>query len=222
MQPLIRLNEPTLLFGHGQAMEDPRDGLTLFGPLDEGKPYGIKAGVIGRKDRIRRFKEWVKRIQGPISNDKPQLSRPPFPGFEAAFRIPWDPEPALHIEILDDELDCIYLDDKYQRVYETVNVYSSKIVEAITEEETKIDIWFVIVPDEVYKYCRPKSIVEANLRIAAEGKMSPNAALKAQSMAFMFQDMNEDAVPYQYEVNFHNQLKARLLKDAVLTQIIRE
>src|SRR5436853_1366048 len=103
MKDLIHIPEPRLLFRHKQAMEDPRDGLTLFGPLDEGKPYGIKAGVIGRKDGIRRFKDWVKRIQGPISNDKPQLSRPPFPGFEAAFRIPWDPQPALQIELLDDE-----------------------------------------------------------------------------------------------------------------------
>lgn len=41
MEELIKLTEPPLLFGHGQAMEDPRDGLSLFGPLDEGKTYGI-------------------------------------------------------------------------------------------------------------------------------------------------------------------------------------
>lgn len=222
MQPLIRITEPTLLFGHGQAIEDPRDGLTLFGPLDEGKPYGIRAGVIGRKDGIRRFKEWVERIQGPISNEKPQLSRPPFPGFEAAFRIPWDPQPALESVIPDDELGCMFLDDRHQRVYKTVDVYSSRILEAINEEETKVDIWFVIVPDEVYKYCRPKSVVEEQLRVEAEGKMKPRMAQKAQTGTFLFDQMNEDAVPYQYEVNFHNQLKARLLKDAVLTQIIKE
>ena len=45
--PLIRLEEPPLLFKYGQSVEDPRDGLTLFGPLDEGRPYGVRAGVIG-------------------------------------------------------------------------------------------------------------------------------------------------------------------------------
>lgn len=222
MEPLVRIKEPTLLFAHGQTMEDPRDGLTLFGPLDEGKPYGIKAGVIGRKDGIRRFKDWVQRIQGPISNEKPRPSRPPFPGFEAAFRIPWNPQPGLEIEIGYDELDCMYIDDKYKRVYNTVDVYSSRIIEAIKEEETKVDIWFVIVPDEVYKYCRPKSVVEAKLRVKAEGKMQPKMAQKAQVQPFFFEELNEDAIPYQYEVNFHNQLKARLLADAVLTQIIKE
>src|SRR5918999_5303169 len=104
MKPLIKLDEPTLLFRHDQAMEDPRDGLSLFGPLDEGKTYGIRAGVIGRKDGIRRFKNWVERIQGPISNEPLQIARPPFPGFEAAFRIPWNPQPTFQIEISDDDL----------------------------------------------------------------------------------------------------------------------
>jgi hypothetical protein len=55
MKDLIYIPEPRLLFRHGQAMEDPRDGLTLFGPLDESKPYGIKAGVIGTETGIKCF-----------------------------------------------------------------------------------------------------------------------------------------------------------------------
>ena len=38
----------------------------------------------------------------------------------------------------------------------------------------------------------------------------------------MFPEENTAAVPYQYELNFHNQLKARLLEKKILTQIIRE
>jgi hypothetical protein len=49
MMQLIRLPEPKLLFGHNQSVEDPRDGLTLFGPLDEGKTFGIRPAVIGTK-----------------------------------------------------------------------------------------------------------------------------------------------------------------------------
>ena len=45
--PLIRLAEPKLPFGHNQAVEDPRDGLSLFGPLDKAKTYGIRPAVIG-------------------------------------------------------------------------------------------------------------------------------------------------------------------------------
>src|SRR3990172_8321654 len=104
MRDLIKLSEPTLLFRHDQAMEDPRDGLSLFGPLDEGKPYGVRGGVIGTKDGIRRFKRWLERIQGPISNDPSERARPPFSGFEAIFQIPWNPQPTLEIQISDEGL----------------------------------------------------------------------------------------------------------------------
>ena len=204
-------------------MEDPRDGLTLFGPLDQGKPYGIRAGVLGTTEGIRRFKGWVEKIQRPISNTPPDIARPPFTGFEATFRIPWNPEPVIEIAIDKEELlRNVHLDDKHQRVYKTVEVYSSKILETLKEEEAKVDIWFVIVPDEVYKYCRPKSFLDVASRIEATGKMPASYAKKLQSAPSLFPQENIDAVPYHYEVNFHNQLKARLLQHDALTQIIRE
>ena len=55
MKDLIHIPEPRLLFRHDQTVEDPPDGLTLFGPLDESKPYGIRAGVIGTETGIKSF-----------------------------------------------------------------------------------------------------------------------------------------------------------------------
>lgn len=223
MRKLIRLHEPMLLFRHGQAMEDPRDGLTLFGPLDEGRPYGIHAGVIGTKGGIARFKQWVDKIQGPISNNPPLLSRPPFPGFEAIFRIPWKTEPVLEIEVSEEELNKSFLvDDKHQRVYKTVDVFSGRIAEALRQQEEKVDIWFVMIPDEVYKYCRPKSSVEKTLQIDSKNRMSLKQAKNLLVEPSLFQEENLAATPYYYEVDFHNQLKARLLEHKVPVQIIRE
>ena len=223
MDKLIRLPEPTLLFGYNQAMEDPRDGLTLFGPLDEGKPYGVRAGVIGGRQGIERFKRWAQDIQRPISSKPPYPFRPPFPGFEAAFGIPFDIKPRVEIEIPDKELnDALFLDDKFQRVFNTVEIYSKRIIKHIKEEDVKIDIWFIIIPDDVHRYCRPQSTVAADLRVKAEGKMSLKRARSFQDTPSMFEDENVDAIPYQYEVNFHNQLKARLLEHEALTQVIRE
>lgn len=220
---LIRLPEPALLFGHGQEMDHPRDGLSLFGPLDEGKPYGIRAGVVGTRDGIRRFNAWVGRIQSLLSNNPPEISRPPYPGFEAVFRIPWNPQPALALEISETELhEALYLDDKHQRVFKTVDVYANRILEAKREEDTEVDLWFVIVPDEVYRYCRPRAFVETGLRVEAEARMSVKFAQRLLDTASLFEEQNVDAEPYHYEVNFHNQLKARLLKHDALTQIIRE
>lgn len=223
MIELIRLSEPALLFRHNQALEDPRDGLALFGPLDAGKPYGIRFGVIGTTEGIRRFKEWVERIQKPITNQPAQIARPPFPGFEAVFRIPWDIKPVLTLHVSEQEINStVLLDDKYQRVYKTVELFSSRIIAAKKNEDTTPDIWFVIIPDVVYKYCRPNSTVESPARIEAESKMPAKRAQNLLTQPSLFKEENEAAIPYHFEVNFHNQLKARLLHVSIPTQIVRE
>lgn len=160
---LIHFPEPTLLFRHNQSVEDPRDGLSLFGPLDKGSPYGIRAGVIGTKDGLRRFRDWAVKIQGAVIQPDPdelfQLSHPPYPGFEAAFRIPWNAVPVLEIEIEREALNkSLYLANKHRRVYGTVDLYAEKILRAIKDEDAKVDVWFVLVHDDVYKYCRPESM----------------------------------------------------------------
>ena len=124
MRKLLKLDEPRLLFQHAQAMEDPRDGLTLFGPLDEGKPYGIRAGVVGTRSGITKFRSWVDWVQHPVRVQTPVLARPPFPGFEAACRVPWHSAPALTIEVDKNELRAkAGLDDRHQRVFQSVLPY---------------------------------------------------------------------------------------------------
>lgn len=68
MRRLIRIDEPKLLFGHGQKAEDPRDGLTLFGPIENTKPYGIRNGVLSTKEGLRKFKDYLISIQTPVYN----------------------------------------------------------------------------------------------------------------------------------------------------------
>lgn len=224
MNELIHIPEPLLLFGHNQAMEDPRDGLTLFGPLDHGKPYGIKAGVIGTKSGIEYFERWVAWIQRPVFTRPPVLGRPPFPGFETVFRTLWNLKPALTLTVTDQEIDeFLYLDEPHQRVYGTVSVFSKRIHDAIKEEEAKPEIWFVVVPDRVWKYCRPKSVIDPALRQQAMKSFTkPKAAKAFYATRSLFPEMEQDATPFVYEEQFHNQLKARLLEDMVLTQIVRE
>ncbi|NIV95378.1 hypothetical protein GWN42_21940, partial [candidate division KSB1 bacterium] len=224
MFKLIQLQEPTVLFGHDQAVEDPRDGLTLFGPLDEvSKPHGIRYAAIGTEEGIRYFQEWVKKIQGPISNSPPDIARPPFPGFEAVFGIPFLPEPSLRIEIEKQEINrAVHIDDRHQRVYKTVEIFSDRILQATREEDEHIDIWFVVIPDKVYELCRPQSYVQPTLRIKAKKRMSSKYGKRLRKEPSLFHEENVAAAPYQYEVNFHNQLKARLLSQKIPIQIIKE
>lgn len=224
MRNLIRLPEPKLLFRFGQTMEDPRDGLTLFGPLDEISPYGIRAAVVGTKEGIQKYKAWVLWVQRLVRLAAPSPARPPFPGFESVFRIPWKPEPILTLEIDPQRLKAkAGLDDRHQRVFETVNVYANAIEEALTGEEAKPDVWFVVIPDYVRRYCRPEGVVAPDDRIESIRYFkSARQAKAAYNEPFLFDELNEAAQPYLYKEHFRNQLKARLLKHKIATQVLRE
>src|SRR6516225_171557 len=116
---MVHIREPRLEFASGQQLEDPRDGLTMFGPYDRGQggAYGIRAGVIGTKQGIGRFEKWVNSIQRAVGLQDALRFRPPFPGFEAAFQIAWNPKPTLAITVDTDHLDrLIIVDDKYKRM----------------------------------------------------------------------------------------------------------
>ncbi len=223
---LRRLEEPRIMFGYDQAVEDPRDGLSLFGPLDEGKLYGVRAGVVGTADGIARLRRWVAGIQGPVASSKGERwerSHPSFPGFEAVFRIPWRPEPVTAIEVPAEEIGgTVFIDDAFQRVYRTVDVYAERIIQAIQEDETAVDIWYVVIPEIVYKYCRPKSAVESDLATSVELEYPVPYLKGLGAQPSLYEADNTASLPYQYELDFHNQLKARLLEYKVATQIVRE
>jgi AmiR/NasT family two-component response regulator len=226
---LIYLPEPLLLFRHGQAMEDPRDGLTLFGPLDIASPLGVRAGVVGTEDGIAAFKRWVAALHHPVRTKAPTASRPPFSGFESVFRIPWTDQPLQQAVISPDELKRrLYQDDRHQRVYQTVELFAEGILKVHREEEAKPDIWFVVIPDDVRKYCRPQSFVEPALRHEARREFATSLkdnvryAKNLQTNPSLFAEQNEAAEPYAYKEHFRNQLKARLLIDRIATQVVRE
>jgi hypothetical protein len=217
---LHKLVEPKLRFGLNQALEDPRDGLTLFGPLDEGKTFGVRPAVIGTPAGIRRFWNWVAQIQRPI--DEGKFSRPPFPGFEAAFNVPFGQKRLFEVALDEHELiDACHIEDRHQRVHRVVRLYADKIKAAVTDE-SQADVWFVIVPDEVYASCRPESVIAKDIRTPFETSLGKGIAKKLVAAPSFFEELNDDALPYKYQPHFHNQLKALLLEDEVPTQVIRE
>ena len=223
MADLAYLPEPTLLFGYNQAVEDPRDGLALFGPLDAGKPYGIRAGAIGTRAGLRRFQNWVNGLKHPITNHPSTPAMPAFPGFEEAFGIPWRALPVIEKEIPQPEInDVLYLDDKHVRVYRTVDVYTKRIIDSIRSEDLAVDVWFVVIPDDVYNYGRPKSRIGPERRVSTTNRLSPSYARKLQIQPSLFDEDQVLARPYHYDVHFRNQLKARLLAHNAPTQIVRE
>jgi hypothetical protein len=227
MMKLQRIPEPLLTFAYQQAVADPRDGLSLFGPLDPGKVYGMRAGVIGTKEGIAIFRGWIRGINNAIgSAAEPQelLYRPTFPGFSTAFRIPWNPEPNATIEINGDELsNAVHLQDRHQRVYNAVSLFESAILNDKREGETNaVDVWFVIVPPDVKRLCSPRSKVMPGEATAAPDLYTAKEAKQLRRQPGLFGAVNKSINAFDFEPHFHNQLKARLLTQAPPLQIIQE
>jgi hypothetical protein len=138
--------------------------------------------------------------------------------------VPWNAAPVLSIEIDEKELKAkCGLDDRHQRVFQTVDLFSKAIVDARRDEESKPDVWFVVIPDYVRRYCRPEGIVApADRHEWQRFFASARQAKELYQAPSLFADANVAAEPYFFKEHFRNQLKARLLEHRVATQILRE
>lgn len=226
MNKLIHLPEPKLVFGYDQVMEDPRDGLTLFGPHDRKDPiYGITVGVIGTQEGIDRFLRWMVTIQGPVRNPTPKRERPPFPGFEAVFGVKCEPKPVQQVVLDKAKLSTLlHYDDRHRRIYETASLYADPIIAATKSEDRQPAVWFVIVPDELYRVCRPTQNVSRATRVEAPGKLNPKIVQRFKNIDYLagMSALAQEEIAYDFEPDFRNQLKGRLLKEKVVTQILRD
>jgi len=228
MNELIKLNEPLLLFNHNQALEDPRDGLTLFGPVKHKPPFGISYGLIGTVNGINRFYKWSENVHKFISHKEKKDLWIPFPGFESVFGIPFSPKPVREIVINEMLLQQILRnDDSFQRVHKSVNLYSKSIIEFYKKSDESLDLWFVISPEEVFKSCRPQSKILNPVKKVSRSELK-NRQEKANHMkkgqTLIFSELEEDYEAYQFDNDFRKQLKANLILKNVKNpiQILRE
>ncbi len=219
-----QLIEPTLLFGHGQRLADPKDGLYLFGPvIDRAKPAEMRIGVIGTKQGIQWFHEWVRHIAGHIPAGRAEQHHLAFPGFEAAFKTAWPAQPIVELEVSPSEIaNSVRISEPHERVFKTVDIYEGQIRRYLREEEAVPAMWFVVIPDDVHRFCRPKSPVPSVERIQSTSMMTARVARRLNVQPSMFIEDMIAAEPFKYEVDFHNQLKARLLDKQAVLQIVRE
>jgi hypothetical protein len=224
---MFLLDEPMLTFAHSQSLADPRDGLTLFGPLDPSKVYGIRAGVVGTVRGREIFKGWLSTIHNPILSDleRPDdaIFRPFFPGFQSAFRIPWNTTPQAEVDIDAERLkEALRHKDRHQRVFATVNLYEQAIVKAQTEGDSNaVDLWFVVVPPAIKKFCSPKSAADPDAQESAD-MFTAKEARAERKQPSLFGPAKKNISAFDYEPHFHNQLKARLLRKAPPLQIVQE
>lgn len=234
MSVLLHLEEPTLRFAHKQVLAHPKDGLTMFGPYTQ-TPGSLRFGIIGTKEGIALFNRWLDRVNKfmPAYKGSPyrtrtdsehgKLAHQYYPGFESAFRIHWDATPENVCEIPDDALaNALKVYDRNTRVSSVVKVYAKRLIKLnYGSEQGKPDLWFVIVPKEVSIFCRPLSDAPQDYQPGTKPEDASQFDLfVAKDEADTFSEEYEEAL--KYKPDFHNQLKARLLKHQIITQILQE
>lgn len=224
IEPILTyISEPLLNFGNGQTAIDPRDGLMLFGPFDKRKVKGSKnIGIIGPEKLRDKMKEYLKKIHKPIINSDRTIARPNFPGLETIFGISVNFDNVIESNVDENEIkNFLKYTDAHQRVHNLVNLYVEPLLKYSEYEEMPVDVWFVVIPEDVFIYGRPKSRIpksEENVTI------SLNKSERNPIMEDLFFQEENDLLreAYKFEVNFHNQLKAKILNAKIVTQIIRE
>jgi len=221
-----------LEFRFGQKLVYPRDGLFLYGPVGDTKALqSIRYGAIGTKEGIRRFRRWSTQVRdlipipepGPRSREiEPQ--HVPFPGFREAFHADWPAEPTFVI----DDIDPTHLDrvlriaNRHEAIRSAVDIYVNRLIAENNRVEHPPAFWFVVIPEAVYRLGRPLSKVPKSDRVDGAITVTATRARELASEPTLFGFEEEEAEVYKYATHFRRQLKARLLKDKIVTQIVRE
>lgn len=232
---LLRLDEPTLEFRHGQQAVDPHRGLSLYGPYDADlSPTGpVTHGVVGTAEGIRRFADFAEALAHPIiggglTDDErrdPGMERqrlkhealwPGFPGFRTAFASDWQRCPVTIGEIDVGAIDSALSNpDDHRRVREVVDLFLERIRIA-SEREQPPRVMLCVVPDRVWLHCRPHSRVAGD---TGERPSSKQIALR-RSHGDLFGGY--DPEDYERSTDFRRQLKARALTYRMPVQIVLE
>jgi len=218
------LPEPVLGFGFGQSSTNPKHGLFLFGPLREhNNPTELRCGVIGTPNGIRAYRSWAERMQRPIPAAAESKVNIFFPGFREVFNCSWPSKPAAEIPVGAATVGAaIHRTDRHDAVHTTVGLFSNAINTFLRDEDQRIDLWFVVIPDEVFDLGRPQSRLPTSERVQSDRPMNARLARRLLREPSLFQEDMIAAQTYLYQVDFHNQLKARLIKSRAITQVIRE
>ncbi len=225
----IYIPEPLLEFAHGQTLEAPKDGLFLFGPLeDTGGKSQIRIGLIGSKAGIGLARAWLNRLRLPIDGKRdddgnPVYWAPAWPGFETCFGVGLPDQALVELEIDAAQIETsIKRSVKADAVRATVSLFADAIRAHRQVEERQPDVWLVVVPDVVYRYGRP------NVSPPPKAEQTPSTVVKLKDAKRFFNDGDlfpetmADADIYLFSNNFHNQLKAELLIDKVALQLVLE
>jgi hypothetical protein len=226
---VLHIPEPSLEFSYGQSCPYPKDGLFLYGPhLKPQKTPHISIGVIGSAQGVEHFKGWAGKLKGRIDVPAPKrgekknrLHLSNFPGIEEAFGISFDPTQVVAYIIDPKELDeTTRTVNLHEAVRKAVEVYIAKVKQHDKNEERKIDVWLLILPELVFERCKPKAKRTGLPLVKGDFGKKQKERVDLPLLGPVLDQTSEeifDDIP-----DFHRQAKAAFLKLNYTSQLIRE
>ena len=143
---------------------------------------------------------------------------PPFPGFEAAFCSRWSSEPVRSYQIDRNKLiEISRYSDKYERVFGVVDYYLEQLEKTIKLDEN-IGVAICVVPEEIWKNCRPESSIPKPISI----QRVSNDTVKQRRAGQLALINDYDQEQYELFPDFRRQFKARAMQYGIPLQILRE
>lgn len=241
--------EPKLVFANGMKVEDPKTGLSLYGPAamnGTARPL-IRIGIVGSGDTIQMLNRWLDRARGEIVpglNAKKQPYDPilamKFPGFDAdtSFGCRIETTSPLTETLTEKEIEqAVSPDDFQQRVKNVVSLVSRRL-EVLHDREPAPDVVVVAMPELVEKLCgvegrrgRRKGQVKLKLPRTERNQLKlekESSRLGQQLLAFLSTPPpapsadEESVADLNRYWDFHNALKAGAMECQLPTQLIWE
>jgi hypothetical protein len=227
--PVLHIAEPSLEFSYGQKSPYPKDGLFLYGPHRKpAKAPQISIGVIGSSAGVSHLKSWATKLKGRIDVPPPKrgekknrLHLSNFPGIEEAFGISFDPKDIVAYTIDPKELDTATRTvNLHEAVRKAVEIYVEKVKQHDKNEERKVDVWLLILPELVFERCKPRAKRTGLPLVRGDFGKRQTERVDLPLLEPVIDQSSEDI--FDDIPDFHRQTKAAFLKLNCTSQLIRE
>ncbi len=230
--------EPRLIFAGRQQCEDPKTGLTLYGPagIDKTPRQTVRLGVIGTGETVQRFLTWLESARSPIAAGMNRrgvgydpLLAPDFPGFNhnTVFQCGIETPVRLQEVLTQREIEAaIDSPDFSARVKGVVDLVAARLA-VLADREPAPDVVVCAMPELVDLACGPQGRVDRKVNRAltrtqrATNRLEARARIAGQMLLGYDQDEEGNAAISGYW-DFHNALKVRAMNHSLPTQLVWE
>lgn len=219
------LEEPQLVFGHGNRHIDQKTGLELFGPFtlgprDDPMISQITVGLVAPRALVPHARAWLARLRGEITNDNEDpFTRPAFPGISAttSIRCALVEGETLTRVFKDTDLAAALKHDTLERRIEAVSTLYGNALQQLNLVEPKPTVILLPISEDTWERC-----------VRDEDRLSPTARLRRAAQRETQQDDRQlqlfgtENEEFTLVHDLRSALKRESMRIEIPVQLIRE